>query len=134
MLPRLALQQGPEACILSEVAFPSAFHRCDRGKTDSGHVGGLSPSGNSFLSGKFNICHSVRHLVGKTMAGSKNQSLVRSCSSSITRLSKRLAPPPSMLRWSKLNVICASVLGTNSFFLSSHDGTFLPTPRPSSNV
>ena len=50
------------------------------------------------------------------MAGSKNQSLGGSSSSSITRLSKRLAPPPSMLRWSKLNVICASVLGTNSFF------------------
>jgi len=31
-----------------------------------------------------------------------------------------------MLRWSKLNVICASVLETNSFFVSSHDGTFLP--------
>jgi hypothetical protein len=72
-------------------------------------------------------------LVGK-IAESRIQSFVGSCSSSITRLSKRLAPPPSILRWSKLNVICASVLGTNSFFVSSHDGTFFPRPRPSSNV
>jgi hypothetical protein len=62
----IRLAAGPEALILSEVAFSlAAFHRCNRGKTDARHVGGLSPSGNSFGSGKFNICHSVRHWSGK---------------------------------------------------------------------
>src|SRR5207248_11650633 len=54
--------------------------------------------------------------------------------SSITRLSKRPAPPPSILRRSQLRVICASVLGINSCFSSFQKGTFFPALRPSSNV
>jgi hypothetical protein len=92
-------------------------------RTSAKHFACLSASEDALISSAVDKLSSV-----------SSYNFFGSSSSSITCLSKRPAPPPSMLRWSKLNVICASVFGTNSFFASSHEGVFLPTPRPSSNV